>query len=425
MFNNLYNAASEIRTLLMPFALVLCVIGIGEMGWRAGSDSRAILGALLKCIVIVSLIAGYADIMKGGESAFLELRNKFTKARDAKFVQLLRSTVQNQPSDAITDIGKIVPAAIGYFFQGIGRFMLLVLRFFQEFAIAGLIAVSPLLIGFLFFSYTQSVGVHFGVTSLTVLLWNVAICLVDITIQLISDALFLPITTGGLVQSAQNTIVVQNWLQFPFIMAFAAFLTVFFYLSVPFVASAVMKGLSATSASLQAGVHGTMQAAGLAVGTGLTMAGGAATFGGSAAARAALEGAQFAAGTASSAGRVANDFAGSVAGGSSEFGPGSELSADIPAPPPLTLAPVGERRTSESHPSLIAHQTTPNSFAVVDEARGTISSHRGNIFTPQVAQAAFNSHSSKAKPIESVPPPLPSSSSTPTGSADSQGDQSV
>ena len=75
--------------------------------------------------------------------------------------------------------------------------MLLVLRFFQEFAIAGLIAVSPLLIGFLFFSYTQSLGVHFGVTSLTVLLWHVAICLVDITIQLISDVLFLPITTGG------------------------------------------------------------------------------------------------------------------------------------------------------------------------------------------------------------------------------------
>ena len=201
MFNNLYNAAGEIRTLLMPFAFVLCVIGIGEMGWRAGSDSRAILGAVLKCIVIVTLLAGYPDIMKGGQSAFLELRNKFTNARDAKFVQLLRSTVQNQPSDAITDIGKIVPAAIGYFFQGIGRFMLLALRFFQEFAIAGLIAVSPLLIGFLFFSYTQSVGVHFGVTSLTVLLWNVAICLVDITIQLISDVLFLPVTTGGLVQS--------------------------------------------------------------------------------------------------------------------------------------------------------------------------------------------------------------------------------
>ena len=68
-------------------------------------------------------------------------------------MQLLRSTVENQPSDSLTDIGKIVPAAIGYFFQGIGRFMLLVLRFFQEFAIAGLVAISPLLIGFLFFSY--------------------------------------------------------------------------------------------------------------------------------------------------------------------------------------------------------------------------------------------------------------------------------
>ena len=55
------------------------------MGWRAGSDSRAILGALLKCILIVTLIAGYPDIMKGGQSAFFELRNKFTNARDAKF----------------------------------------------------------------------------------------------------------------------------------------------------------------------------------------------------------------------------------------------------------------------------------------------------------------------------------------------------
>ena len=137
MFNNLYAAANEIRTLLMPFAFVLCVIGIGEMGWRAGSDPRAVLGALLKCIIIVTLIAGYPDIMKGGQKAFMELRNEFTNARDAKFVQLLRSRVENQPSDSLANIGKIVPAAIGYFFQGIGRFMLLVLRFFQEFAIAG------------------------------------------------------------------------------------------------------------------------------------------------------------------------------------------------------------------------------------------------------------------------------------------------
>jgi len=414
MFNNLYNAANEIRTLLMPFAFTLCVIGIGEMGWRAGSDSRAILGALLKCILIVTLIAGYPDIMKGGQSAFIELRNEFTSARDAKFVQLLRSTVENQPSDSLTDIGKIVPAAIGYFFQGIGRFMLLVLRFFQEFAIAGLIAVSPLLIGFLFFSYTQSVGVHFGVTSLTVLLWHVAICLVDITIQLISDVLFLPITTGGLIQTAQNMIIVQNWLHFPFIMAFAAFLTVFFYLSVPFVASAVMKGLSGTTASLQAGTHGTMQAAGLTVGAGLTVAGAAATFGGSAATRAATDGTGFPTDTANSIGRIGNDYSGVHGGLVQDRGGG----VDIPAPSPLTPAPVGERINSESRPSLTAHQTAPNSFAVVDQDKGTISYHRGNIFTPQAAQAAFNSHSVHAKPLQTIPPPLPTR-------ADPKGNQSV
>jgi len=180
----------------------------------------------------------------------------------------------------------------------------------------------------------------------------------------------------------------------------------------------VMKGLSGTTASLQAGVHGTMQAAGLVVGTGLTVAGAAATFGGSAAARAATEGTKLAADTTSSAGRIANDFAGGVSGGLSPAGQGTEASADIPAPPPLTPAPAGKRMSSESHPSLMAHQTAPNSFAVIDEAMGTIFHHRGNIFTPQIAQAAFNSHSAKAKPIQSAPPAL-------TASADAEGNQSV
>ena len=104
-------------------------------------------------------------------------------------------------------------------------------------------------------------------------------------------------------------------------------------------------------------------------------------------------------------------YARSVTGGLPESARGAEQSGD-PAPPPLTPAPVGERMTSESHPSLIADQTAPNSFVVVDEAQGTISSHRGNIFTPQAAQAAFNSHSAKAKPIQAVPPPLPSSAAS-------------
>jgi hypothetical protein len=346
--------------------------------------------------------------MKTGQQAFIEMRSKFTSARDAKFVQLLSSRIQNQPSDSWTNLGKIVPAAIGYFFQGIGRFMLLVLRFFQEFAIVGLIAVSPLFIGFLFFSYTQSLGIQFGVTSLTVLLWHIAICLVDIVIQAISDTLFMPITANNLVQAGANLIVVNNWLMFPFIMAFAAFITVFFYLSVPFVASAVMKGLSGTTASLQAGVHGAMQTAGLIAGAGLTVAGAAATLGGSAAVQAAIGGTKTAAEGATTAGRISNDLA--SAGG---FAPGvmsSESSgggkSDIPAPPPLAPATVGESFENPSNPAQVAYQTTADSFSVTDSARKTISHHKGNIFTPHAAQAAFNSHSSKAQPI-GPPPPLP------------------
>jgi len=389
--SNLYQAAFEIRTLLMPFAFVLCVMGIGEMGWRAGSDTRAILGALIKTILVVGLLAGYPAAMEGGQKAFVEMRTKFTNARDAKFVQLLRSRIENQPSDSLADIGKIVPAAIGMFFQGIGRFMLLVLRFFQEFAIAGLIAVSPLLLGFLFLSFTQSFGIQFCVTSLTVLLWHVAICLVDIVIVAISDMLFAPITSGGLIQTAQNLIVVQNWLLFPFIMAFAALITVFFYLSVPFVAGAIMKGASGTTSALQAGIQGTMQAAGLAVGAGITAAGAAATFGGSAAVQGALAGTQAATGAASAAGRIASDVAGSMGG-----------STDVPPPPPVPTE--SNTVANPDNPAMTAHQTASNAFAVVDNDRGTVSHHRGNLATPHTAQAAFNTHASKAQPL---PPDSP------------------
>ena len=386
--SNLFEAAQEIRSLLIPFAFVLCVIGIGEMGWRAGSDTRAILGALLKTILIVGMLAGYPSAMDHGQKAFVEMRGKFTDARDAKFVQILRSRIENQPSDSWTDLGKVVPAAIGMFFQGIGRFMLIVLVFFQNFAIAGLIAVSPLMLGFLFLSHTQSLGIQFCITSLTVLLWHVAICLVDIVIVAISDLLFAPITTGGIVQTTQNLITVQNWLLFPFIMAFAAIITVFFYLSVPFVAGAIMKGLSGTTAALQAGLQGTMQAAGMAIGAGLTAAGAAATLGGSTAVQGALAGAQAAAGAASMAGRLAGD-----------------VSGDVPPPPPVPSSPSGGDSVSNpDNPGMVAHQTASNAFAVVDSNTGTVSHHKGSIASPHTAQAAFNSHASKAQPLPADSP---------------------
>lgn len=388
---NLFDSANQIRIYLMPFAFVLCILGIGEMAWKAGSDPRAILGTILKVTIIVALIAGYPKIMNTGMSAFQDMRQKFTNAQDAKFIQLLSSRIQNQPSDSWTDLGKIVPAAVGYFFQGIGRFMMVVLNFFQQFAIAGMIAVSPLLLGFLFFSPTQSFGVHFGVTSFTVMLWYLGICLVDIVIVAISDTLFIPITSGGIVQVAQNAIVVQNWLLFPFIMAFASIITVFFYLSVPFVAGAIMKGASGTTSALTAGISNTLHAVGLVAGVGASVAGAAATFGGSAAAQAAVASGKAAAGAASASSRIANDLGGSEGSAS----PGGS----VPPPP----EEEGGMIINPANPAMVAQQTSPDSFSVTDQSKGTISHHKGSVSTPQAAQAAFNSHASKTKSSSSKP----------------------
>lgn len=392
--SNLFDAAGQIRSYMMPFAFVLCILGIGEMGWKAGSDAKAILSVILKVTIIVALIAGYPTIMNKGMEAFREMRQKFTNAQDAKFIQLLTSRIQNQPSDSWTDLGKIVPAAVGYFFQGIGRFMMVVMNFFQQFAIAGLIAVSPLLLGFLFFSPTQSFGIQFAVTSFTVMLWYLGICLVDIVIVAISDLLFAPITAGGIVQVAQNAILVQNWLLFPFIMAFASIVTLFFYLSVPFVAGAIMKGASGTTSALSAGINNTLQAVGYVAGAGATVAGAAATFGGSAAAQAAMASGQAVAGAASAASSgkgMSNDLAGSSASSS----PGGF----VPPPP----GEEGGAITNPANPAMVAQQTTPESFSVTDQSQGTVSHHKGSLSTPHAAQAAFNSHPSKAKPASSKP----------------------
>ena len=52
---------------------------------------------------------------------------------------------------------------------------------------------------------------------------------------------------------------------------------------------------------------------------------------------------------------------------------------------------------------MVAQQTFPCSFSVTDQSKGTVSNHKGSISTPQAAQAAFNSHASKAKSSSSKP----------------------
>jgi hypothetical protein len=102
-------------------------------------------------------------------------------------------------------------------------------------------------------------------------------------------------------------------------------------------------------------------------------------------------------------GRIASDLSGSVAG----------MVHDVPPPPPLppTQQPSGNASPQGSsnvvnagNPAMVAHQTAPNAFAVVDQDRGMVSHHRGSISTPYAAQAAFNSHSAKAQPL---PPDSP------------------
>ena len=148
-------------------------------------------------------------------------------------------------------------------------------------------------------------------------------------------------------------------------------------------------------------LQGAMQTAGLMVGAGLTAAGAAATFGGSAATQAAIERTRALAEGASAAWPIASDVAGA---GGLALGYSDSGGSVVPVPPRLPPATVGERFENRSNPGQVAHQTEPDAFTVTDSVQGTISYHKGNIYTPYAAQAAFNSHASKAQKGQ---PPLP------------------
>ena len=81
----------RIRTLLMPFAFLLCVLGLGEMGWRRFGRARRSRRAPRTIIVVADC---WIPVRDEDQQAFIEMRSKFTTARDAKFVQLLSSRIQ-------------------------------------------------------------------------------------------------------------------------------------------------------------------------------------------------------------------------------------------------------------------------------------------------------------------------------------------
>jgi hypothetical protein len=83
----------------------------------------------------------------------------------------------------------------------------------------------------------------------------------------------------------------------------------------------------------------------------------------------------------------------------------TEDNTDVPPPPPVPQSSSESNSVSNpDNPAMTAHQTASNTFAVVDNDRGTVSHHKGSIATPHTAQAAFNPHASKAQPL---PPDSP------------------
>lgn len=375
--------------ILMPFAFVLAVIGIGEMAWKAGSDTRAILGTILRVTLVTGLLVAYPTMMHAGKDAFLSIRKDFVQHGENRMLDAFDARVTNPPQ--AWDVGSHILYGLVSGLQGVGRLAMIILRFFQEFAIAGLVATSPLLIGFLFLSYTQTFGVQFGITSLTVLLWWIGIALVDMVLYAVSEAMYARFTFGAFNMSPDGGMVVESWPLVLLAISVFSVITFIFYLSVPFATAALMRGANGLSAAFTGGIGMAMTGAGLAT-VGLPML------------------ARAGAGAAGGQSAESSGGSGGDAGGDLPLPPGvvsSSVSSGGTPPSPSPAVPVSANSNTAANPdnpAIVAHQTAPDAFAVVDSDRGTVSHHRGSITTPHAVQAAFNTHSAKAQALPADSP---------------------
>ncbi len=239
----------QLRWKLFPLAFVLVVLGIWESSWKSGSDPRSILGILIKTTIIIVLLAGSPALMKNGKEAFDDLHVAITTNRqDNTFNEFLGEKLPIiEPS--VTTIGPYIASLITTALQYLGSVGVKIVKFFQEYAIGCLTAVSPLMIALLAISYTQAIGTRFLMTSLCVVMWSLGFILVDLFLSYLGPVLFSGMlgSIGGAPIAAGKLLI--GWPAAVGIMLVAALVPTFLYIATPMAIGKLMAGANAGTAA--------------------------------------------------------------------------------------------------------------------------------------------------------------------------------
>lgn len=234
--------AHELREELLPITFLCCVIGLWDTLWNQGTGVKTILGAIFRVLIVVILVWQYPVFIDSAREALSGFRNGvFSRAGENTFKQVLMANVQTQPGTL--DFTGQICAALVHSLQGLGQVMLSILMFLQEFCLRGLIAISPILLGFLGWNLTRAMGVQFCFTTLGILMWEIGVLIVDVLLLSFGENYLRPTLEAGAIVGAAGAVTgVLSWPLFLSAVVIAALIPAFLYLSVPFIIATVLRG---------------------------------------------------------------------------------------------------------------------------------------------------------------------------------------
>lgn len=234
----------EIRKSLMGGAYLFTFVGLIEGIFLASEDMKGQLFNLVKVAVITSLVVCFPTIIQEGDILLNQIHSGILQGEQDAF----RTQIEADGTEpSWSDFPNRISYSLGRCLQKIGLLGYYIIYWAKDLSILLLISVSPLLISFLAFSYTRSIGINFLITSLTVILWNIGFAIVD-TLLVILGNIVMPMMGAGIT----GTAVITAGPQFFSLCLIAAVLPMTFYCAVPIITAAIMRGSNIASAALGA-----------------------------------------------------------------------------------------------------------------------------------------------------------------------------
>jgi len=380
-----------IQTTLKYGAFVFGFAGFVEGAGVAGEDMKAQLFNLLKICLIASLAFNFPNIIQEGDKSLAELHTSISQQQGAidqadqdAFLQQI-NVQATEPS--LMDVAGRLTYSVGKCLQKIGFIGYQIVYWIKDISLLLLISVSPLLIGFLAFSYTKSIGVNFLITSLTVILWNIGFAIVD-ALLIILGKIIMPIMAGGATVGVGGLAVTTVGPQFLVMCLTAAVLPVTMYFSIPIITGAIMRGSNVAGAAMSAFGMAKQGASHIhTVGSEVKSVFSNAI--GSLSGSSSLEGSSPSLPTAISPFMESRN--GSVGGGiANPYSPTAVGSAGISGSSNGSSF-LGSSGIASPDGKMVVSQSDPGTISVIDSA-GRTSSRPGKISDPVTVAAAFSSH---------------------------------